>query len=407
MDELIHDVRYALRQLLKSPSFATTALLTLALGIGANVIVFGVLNALLLRPLDVPQPARLYNVVHRAPGYENQSYPDYVDFKDRNTTFSDMAAYRMLDGGLSVGNATYKCWFHKVSGNYFDMLGVQPLRGRTFHASDERGPNSAPYIVLSYDFWRSHFDSDNRIVGSIVDVDKHPFTVVGIAPSGFHGNDLFIWPDFWMPIVNGQEFASTDFLSWRGNHNLWILGRVKEGVTPRQATDNLNSIAHELARQYPVDEDLDAMLVKPGLMGDLFGKPARTFLGGVMLLAFLVLVAACANLASLFAARANDRSRELAIRLAIGSTRWHVFRQLLTESVLVSILGGALGTLLSSLLLKALTRWPANRRISHSCHCKCGRKGLCHCDIAFDWKRSALRPGSSPANLGNGFFTTH
>ena len=357
MNDLIQDVKYAVRHLVKSPAFAVTALLTLALGIGANVIVFGVLNALLLRPLDVREPDGLYNIVHAAHGYDNQSYPDYVDFRNQNTTFSDIAAYRLDLAGLRTGNSTYRCWYYKVSGNYFDMLGVQPARGRVFHASDEHGPNSAPYIVLSHDFWRSHFSSDAGIVGATVNINTHPFTVIGVAPREFHGTDLFIWPDFWMPIVNGQDYAGTDFLSWRGQHSLWILGKLKASVSPQQAADNLNSIARELARQYPDDDDLSARLVKPGLMGDQFGDPARSFLAGIMFLAFLVLLAACANLASLFAARATDRGRELAIRLAIGSSRWHVLRQLLAESVLLSILGGVLGTLLSTGLLNALTRW--------------------------------------------------
>jgi len=220
-----------------------------------------------------------------------------------------MAAYRLENAGLSARNTAYKSWYYKVSGNYFDMLGVHPARGRLFHASDEHGPNSAPYIVLSYDFWRGPFDSDASIIGSVVNIDKHPFTVIGVAPNGFHGTDLFVWPDFWMPIVNGQEFSGTDFLSWRGSHNLWVLGKLNPGVTPQQATDNLNSIARALAQQYPDDDGLSARLVKPGLMGDQLGDPAHTFLAGIMLLAFLVLLAACANLASLFAARAHDRAR--------------------------------------------------------------------------------------------------
>ena len=351
------DCRYALRQLIKSPTFATTALLTLALGIAANVIVFGVLNALLLRPLDVPQRDGLYNIVHAAHGYDNQSYPDYVDLRSRNTTFTDMAAYRLENAGLTTKNATYRCWYYKASGNYFDMLGVLPAQGRFFHATDEHGPNSAPYLVLSYDFWRSAFNSDANIIGSVVGINKHPFTVIGVAPSAFHGTDLFIWPDFWMPIVNGQELSGTDFLSWRESHNLWVLGKLKPGVSPQQATNNLNSVARTLAQQYPADDDLSARLVKPGLMGDQLGDPARTFLGGIMFLAFLVLLAACANLASLFAARATDRARELAIRVAIGSSRWHILRQLLAESLLVSTLGGTLGTFISTVLLNALTQW--------------------------------------------------
>jgi predicted permease len=357
-DALWREMRYAARQLRRSPTFTIAALVTLILGIGANVIVFSVLNALLLRPLDVPQPTGLYNVVHETHGYDNQSYPDYVDFQSKNTTFSDLAAYRIQSAGLTAGNAAYKCWYYRVSGNYFEMLGVQPVYGRVFHASDERGANSAPYIVLSHGFWVSHFDSDPRVVGTTVDINKHPFTVIGIAPSGFHGTDLFIWPDFWMPMVDSPDDEGSGFLSNRGMHNIWILGKLKPDVSPQQATDNLNTIARELARQYPAsDDDLSTRLVKPGLMGDMFGDPARSFLAGIMVLAFLVLLAACANLASLFAARTSDRSRELAIRLAIGSSRWHVLRQLLAEALLISVLGGVLGTIFSTVLLEALTGW--------------------------------------------------
>ena len=358
MTRLRQDFRYALRQLRRSPSFALTAVGTLALGIGANVVAFGVLNAVLLKPLDVPQAEGLYNVVHQQRGDDNQSYPDYADFRSRNRTFSDMATYRLQPAGLSTGNATYKSWYYKVSGNYFDMLGVTPLRGRLFHESDEHGPNSAPYIVLSEQFWQRSFGSDPNIAGTKVEINKHPFTVIGVAPKEFHGTDLFIWPDFWIPITNGQDYEGTDFLSWRGNHNLWILGRLKSGRTPQQATDDLSAVAHQLAKQYPsTDDGLTAKLVTPGLMGDQIGDPARSFLAGIMALALLVLLAACTNLASLFAARTADRGRELAIRIAVGSSRWHVLRQLMTEAVVVAVVGGILGTIFSSFLLKALTHW--------------------------------------------------
>jgi len=358
MTRLGQDFRYGLRQVRRSPSFALTALVTLALGIGANVVAFGVLNAVLLKPLDVPQPAGLYNVVHQQQGDDNQSYPDYVDFRSRNRTFSDMATYRLQAAGLSTGKATYKSWYYKVSGNYFDMLGVNALRGRFFHESDEHGPNSAPYIVLSEQFWRRNLGAAPNIAGSKVEINKHPFTVIGVAPKEFHGTDLFIWPDFWMPIVNGQDYEGTEFLSWRGNHNLWILGRLKPGATPQQATDDLGGIARTLAKQYPsTDDGLTARLVTPGLMGDQLGDPARSFLAGIMALALLVLLAACTNLASLFAARTADRGRELAIRIAVGSSRWHILRQLVTEAVLIAAVGGILGTGFSRSLLKALTQW--------------------------------------------------
>src|SRR5690349_16866686 len=246
-DSFWRDLRYAARQLRRSPAFTATALVTLILGIGANVVVFSVLNAMLLRPLDVPQPAGLYSVVHKQGGYDNQSYPDYVDFQSKNSTFSGMAAYRLEFAGLSTKDAAYRCWYYRVSGNFFDMLGEQPAQGRFFHASDEHGPNSAPYIVLSYDFWRRNFGLDSHVVGTTVDVNKHPFTIIGVAPAAFHGTEVFVWPDFWMPIVNSASGDTADYLSNRFSHNLLVLGRLKPGVSPQQATDNLQAISQELA----------------------------------------------------------------------------------------------------------------------------------------------------------------
>jgi len=303
------DIHYAFRQLRHSPGFALTAILTLALGIGANVVVLSVLNALILRPLNLPHAERLYEIVQKNQGDDSQSYPDYMDYRARNSTFSDMAAYRLDAAGLSVRGAAEKRWDYEVSGNYFDMLGVQPELGRFFHASDEHGPNSAPYIVLSDAFWRNSFHADPGVPGTVVELNNHPFTIIGVAPASFHGIDLFIWPDFWMPIVNESQIQGYDFLRNRGNHTIGAVGLLKPGVTAQQAQDNLNVIAGELGKQYPEnDQGMRARLVKPGLMGDMLGDATRAFLYGVFVLAFLVLLAACANLASIFAARAADRS---------------------------------------------------------------------------------------------------
>ena len=358
IDGVARDVRYALRQLRRSPGFAITAILTLALGIGANVIVFGVLNAIVLRPLNVADTDRLFEVVQHEQGDDNQSYPDYLDYRARNTTFSDMAAYRMGFVGMSAGGAAQKCWEYEVTGNYFDMLGVQPALGRFFHANDEHGQNSAPYIVLSDSAWRTRFNADPRIIGTTVDLNKHPFTIVGVAPRGFNGTELFFWPEFWVPMVNEGQIRGYSSFDKRGNHNLFVVGMMKPGVTLRQATDNLNTIAHQLAHEYPAsNEGMGARLVKPGLLGDILGGPARMFLLAVMALALLVLVAACVNLAGICTARAADRARELAIRLSIGSTRLRILRQLLTEAALVSVAGGVAGTVISVFLLGILSQW--------------------------------------------------
>jgi predicted permease len=355
---LMRDVRYGLRQLRRSPGFALTAILTLAFGIGANVVVFGVLNAALFRPLNVAGAKSLMQVMHKEPGNAMHSYPDFIDFRARNSAFSDMGAYRIYEIGLSQGGSAQRAWIYEASSNYFDVLGVRPQLGRFFHASDEHGPNSAPYIVLSDAFWRSRFNADPGVVGMTVDLNKHPFTVIGVAPRTFNGTEIFFWPDLWMPMINEEQAEGYSYLTKRGNHGLWIIGSLKPGVTSMQAAQNLNSLAHQMARENPDSDDaLELRLVRPGLMGDVLGGPARPFLAAIMVLALLVLLAACVNLAGIFAARSADRAREMSIRLSIGSTRWRILRQVLMEAVLVSVAGGVAGTVVAATLLSALSRW--------------------------------------------------
>lgn len=357
-ESLWRDIRYASRQLRRSPGFALTGILTIALAIAANAVVFSVVNSLVLKSLIPSGSERLFNIVQGPRGYDNQSYPDYLDYHNLNTTFRDLAAYRFNRAALTLQGAAYKCWDYEVSGNYFDLLGVQPELGRLFHSSDEHGPDSAPYVVLSDAFWRSHLAADPHIIGKAVHLNGHPFTIVGVAPAWFHGTDLFLWPDFWMPIVNERQVEGYDFFHSRYSHGTWVIGALKLGSTPQQAAQDLNAVAARLGKQYPLtDEGMTARLVKPGLMGDQLGDSARAFLSAIMILALLVLLAACVNLAGIFAARASDRSRELSIRLAIGSSRWHVLRQLLTEVVLLSLVGGFIGTMSAVVLLHFLSAW--------------------------------------------------
>lgn len=358
MHDLWTDLKIAARRLRHSPGFALTAILSLTMAIAANLVVFGVLNAAILRPINVAHPDRLAMLVHKQPGYTNQSYPDFEDFRTRNKTFSEMAAYRIADVGLSTHGTARKTWMYEVSGSYFDMLGVQPVLGRLFHSSDEHGPNSAPCVVLSEAFWRSRFNGDPGVVGTTVDLNKHAFTVIGVAAPEFHGTELFLWPDLYIPIVNVEQVEGYSFLEKRYQHNLFTIGALKPGVTWQQASGDLNRVAAQMTKENPVlDDQLGIRLVKPGLMGDTLGQPARQFLSGVLLLALLVLAAACVNLASIFAARAADRERELAVRIAIGSSRWRVLRQVLAEAVLLSAGGGAVGALIAGWLLRILSVW--------------------------------------------------
>jgi predicted permease len=361
VENLLLDVRYALRMLRKSPGFTVVALITLMLGIGANVVVFGVLNAILLQPMGVSDPQSLYQIRHKAwmsGRLLTTSYPAFEDFRQRNDTFSGMAGiYGYSHAALSWGNVVKGVSGDEVTGNYFDLLGVQPEAGRFFHAADEHGPDSAPYVVLSDGLWRSAFQADRGVIGTTVELDKHPFTVVGVAPAQFHGMERFVWPDYWMPMVNEQQVEGWDFLHSRTSLVVTVIGRLKPGVTPEQATENLNAIAAELAKAYPESDDGQPLrLIHPGLYGD-DGDVIRGFLYSVTVLALLVLAAACANLASLFAARAADRSRELALRVALGSSPRRLVRQLLTEAVMVSLMGGAAGLVGADLLLGLLNRW--------------------------------------------------
>jgi predicted permease len=359
MQTLFYDLRYAFRKLRQSPGFALTAIVTLALGIGANVIVFSVLNSLLLKPLNFSHPWRVVFLERTSNDYGVSSYPDYLDLRDRNSTFSSLALFRMEQVGIvGATGPAQPVWGYQVSGNYFGTLGVRPLLGRMLQPSDDMHPGAGSYVVLSYDAWHSMFAGDPGIVGKTVHLNKSPYLVVGVAPQKFAGTEHWFAPQFWVPVANQAQLDGYDWLHARSDQNIWLIGRLKPGVTHAAAAANVAAMSHELAKEYPQqDATLAYKLTQPGLMGDILGGPVRAFLWGVMLLAGMVLLAACANLGSLVGARAADRSRELAVRVAIGAGRGRILRQLLTESVMLSIAGGAAGLLLALSLLDALNRW--------------------------------------------------
>ncbi|HEY2467493.1 MAG TPA: ABC transporter permease [Terracidiphilus sp.] len=356
------DFRLALRQLRKSPGFAVAAVLTLALAIGANAIVFSVLNALVLRPLKVPHPENLYMLERpfERGSSPSQSYPDYLDLRDRNRSFESLISYDIVGGvGLDTGDGKPSVvWPYMVSGNYFDSLGLQPYLGRFIHSSDEHGKNSVPYVVLSYAYWHSHFNRDPAAVGRTIQINKHPYTIAGVARPDFRGTELFFAPDLWAPLVDLPQMGGWDPMEKRGDHFTWVIGHLKPGVTAAAAAADVNITAASLAKTYPKEDDgLKFSLARPGLVGDTLGRPARTFMAGLMLLAGLILLAACANLGSLFAARTADRSREIAVRMALGSPRQLILRQLFTEAVLVSLAGGICGMVGAVAILRVLSTW--------------------------------------------------
>jgi predicted permease len=359
MTTLLQDLRFALRQLRKSPGFTIAAVVTVAMAIGANSAVFSVLNGLILRPLDVPQAQSLYGIERASDKDGSQSYPNYLDLRDRNRSFDGLAAYSIAQVAMDTGENLSLVWGVEASGNYFDALRIQPYLGRFFHAADEHGPGSAPYMVLSYAYWHGHFHDDRGVVGRTVQVNKHPFTILGVAPPEFRGTLVFASPNFFVPKVNQEQIEGWNGLNDRGSSGLLsVIGHLKAGVTPAQATADLNSIGSYLEKTYPKDErQMSFLLTRPGLLGDQFGRPLRAFLAGLMMLAGLILLAACANLGSLFAARAADRSREIALRLALGSSRKRILRGLFTETVLISLVGGAVGLWASVAFLRWLSVW--------------------------------------------------
>lgn len=357
MNSWLQDLLYAFRQLRKSPGFTTAAVVTLALAIGANAVVFGVMDSLILRPLNVPEAENLYGTEY---GLDTgfQSYLNYLDLRDRNHSFQDLAAFNFAFVGISTDKDAVRANGFATTGNYFDVLKLQPYLGRFFRPSDEHGRNSAPYLVLSYPYWHSQFHDDRGVIGRTVQLNRHPFTIIGVAPPGFGGTLLFVSADFFMPIVNQEQVDVRSLLDTRGNTQAIFeaFGHLKPGVTPAQAVQDLNTVGAYLEKTYPKEfAQKRAVLGHVGLTS--FDTAVHEFVLGLMLLAGLILLAACANLGGLFTARAMDRSREVALRLALGSSRTRILRGLFTEAVLISLLGGVLGLWGSVLLLRRLSVW--------------------------------------------------
>ena len=362
MPDLLLDVRHALRGFRKTPAFTLVAVISLALAIGANGFVFAVLNAAALRPFEVSDPRSLYQIRYgpQMTGSNlTTSYPAFQDLRRRNTSFSDMiGVWQYSEARLGGRDAGPRLTGFAVSCNYFDLLGVQPQIGRLLHAADDRGLNSAPYVVLSDGLWRRMFGGDPRVVGTTLRLGEQPFTVIGVAAASFHGTERLSWPDYWIPIVN--NLGGSEYLRNREGRAVLMIGRLKPGVTPQQAAADLSAITAQLAKEYPTtDKAVSVRLIHPGLMGDA-GEGIRRFLASVNVLALLLLAAVCVNLASAFSARAADRSRELAVRVALGSSRRRLVQQLLTEALVITLIGGAAGLACARGLLAALNRWPAS-----------------------------------------------
>ena len=357
LHSIYSDCRYGLRQLRQSPGFTAVAILTLALGIGANAAIFSLISTFLLRPLPIAHPEQIFSI-HQGkkndPSYSQQiSYPNYKDIRDRNQSLSDMAVFRFDPMSLSHNGSNERVWGYLVSANYFDVLGVKPFLGRMFLPEEGLTPNTRPVVVMTYGCWRRRFAANPAIVGSSIHINGHPFTVVGVAPPEFTGTETVFMPEFWVPAMMQEWIAGWNGLDGRGNGSWFGLGRLRQRVTEQQAQAELDTVAEQLGREYPgIDQGMTLRLTRPGLIVPEFRTAFIAFTGALMLTVALVLAIACTNLASLLLARAAQRRKEIAVRMAIGASRFRLARQLLTESLTLSAIGAALGLALGVALMR-------------------------------------------------------
>ncbi len=351
MQTLFQDLRYGARLLLKNPGFSLIALLSLALGIGATTAIFSLVNTVLLRPLPVEQPDQLQaiSVQSKNGGLAAFSYPSYVDFRDRNEVLSGIYASRIAPMGLSHNGNNERIWGYEVTGNYFQILGVQAVKGRMFTPEEDRVRLANPIAVLSYGCWQRRFAGDPDIVGKDLIINGHGFKIIGVAPQGFVGSELIFMPELWVPMTM-QEWIEPghSWLDSRSTQNIFATGRLKPEVTQEQAEASLNLLAQQLGQEYPNEnEGLSIALTQPGFVLPNIREAFVSFSAILLATVALVLMIACTNIASLMLARATKRRKEIAIRLSLGASRAQLIRQLLTESLLLSLIGGAAGLLLA------------------------------------------------------------
>lgn len=358
MSTLFKDLRYAIRSLAKRPGFAAIAVITLALGIGANTAIFSLVNTVLLRPLSVPNPEQIVSVALRGKGDSMLafSYPNYKDFRDRNQVLSGLLVYRFVPLSMSRDGVNERIWGYEVSGNYFDVLGVEAIKGRTFLPEEDRTRLSHPVVVVSHGAWQRRFGGDPDLVGKEIRLNNRPFKIVGIAPEGFKGTEMVYTPEIWVPVsmIEWVE-PGAGWIDNRDSQNFFGIGRLKSGVGVKAAEASLNLFAQQLAKEYPdTNEGQVVRLTPPGfIIPDLRGS-VISFTWILMAAVGLVLLIACINLAGLLLARATDRRKEIAIRLALGASRRRLIRQLLTESILLSLVGGVAGFWLALWIINLL-----------------------------------------------------
>jgi predicted permease len=353
MNTLLQDIRYAFRVLAKSPGFAAIAVLTLALGIGANTALFSVVNGVLLNPLPYPQPEQLMSLYSRTPEFTESSisYPNFLDWQRQNTCFAQLAAFRNDSFNMTGRGEPERLRTEMVSADFFSLLDVQAVIGRTFTAQDDHA-GAAPVVILSNAFWHRRFSASPKIIGDSISLNGTAYTVVGVLPAGFYfrGN-YFSNSPIYIPL---GQWTDKTFLDRRVGMGMNAVGRLKPGVTLAQARSDMGGVAANLARTYPEADKNSGVEVLP-LKQDMVGDVAPLLYVLLGAVGFVLLIA-CVNIANLFLARSTGRAREFAIRAALGASRSRVIRQLLTESTLLALAGGILGLLIAAWGTRAAIR---------------------------------------------------
>ncbi len=354
MHTFLQDLRFGIRMLVKSPGITIVAVLALALGIGANAAIFSGVSAFLFRTLPVPEPDQLVRPFETSQDRgksDSFSYPDFVDYRDQNTVFRGLVGEDMAQAAISTENQNDVIWGQVVSGNFFDVLQIRPVLGRGFLPEEDKTPGSHPVVVISYDLWQRRLGGDPNTVGKTLEMNGRAYTVIGVAPESFKGTKFGLSLDFWAPMMMVEElWRSPGLLKERDSHWMNVLARLKPGVSREQASAEMSAIARRLNQTYPTERAGNTGVVVETEVDGRWDKAAPIMKSGsgiAMAIVGFILLIACANVANLLLARAAARRKEIGVRLALGASRVRLIRQLLTESLLLSVLGGGFGLLLA------------------------------------------------------------
>jgi predicted permease len=347
MNQLLADIRYALRQLRRAPGFALTAVLTLALGIGANSTILSWISATLFNPIPGAKDLASMLTVQRGERSEHPSppfsYPDFKDLRENNKSFSGLLGYH--DDYISITGSAKpeRIYGALTTANFFEVLGVQPILGQSLISTRDNERAGAPIAVLSYNLWQDHFEGDPGIIGKTIQLNLHPYTIVGIAPKGFRGCKSGLRTDIFLPLGADGQIWGSDRIANRGVPWINVLGVLRPGVDPHQAENEMNVLMQRIAVQYPAEHQGANQISTDPLWRSPFG--ANVYMAGtlpiLLALAAVLLLLACANVANLLLVRSVARRREFAIRLSMGAGRWTLVRQLMVENLVIAVAGGA------------------------------------------------------------------